>query len=125
MAPHSSTPAWKIPWRRSLIGCSPWGRQESDTTERLHFHFSLSRTGEGNGNPLQCTLFMLDYFHFADECICIYSFILITIYLIFNCHLSGSSLVSCFWIFILISLNATGIFVPNQRSSPEPLEWDH
>ena len=40
---------------RSLIGCSPWGRQESDTTERLHFHFSLSCIGEGNGNPLQCS----------------------------------------------------------------------
>ena len=40
--------------RRSLVGCSPWGRQESDTTERLHFHFSLSCIGEGNGNPLQC-----------------------------------------------------------------------
>ena len=40
---------------RSLVGCSPWGRWGSDTTERLHFHFSLSRTGEGNGNPLQCS----------------------------------------------------------------------
>ena len=40
---------------RSLVGCSPWGREESDTTERLHFHFSLSCTGEGNGNPLQCS----------------------------------------------------------------------
>ena len=39
--------------QRSLVGCSPWGRQESDTTERLHFHFSLSCIGEGNGNPLQ------------------------------------------------------------------------
>ena len=38
--------------RRSLVGCSPWGRQESDTTERLHFHFSPSCIGEGNGNPL-------------------------------------------------------------------------
>ena len=37
---------------RSLVGCSPWGREESDTTERLHFHFSLSCIGEGNGNPL-------------------------------------------------------------------------
>ena len=37
------------------MGCSPWGRKESDTTERLHFHFSLSCTGEGNGNPLQCS----------------------------------------------------------------------
>ena len=38
---------------RSLVGCSPWGREESDTTEQLHFHFSLSCIGEGNGNPLQ------------------------------------------------------------------------
>ena len=37
----------------SLVGCSPWGREESDTTERPHFHFSLSCIGEGNGNPLQ------------------------------------------------------------------------
>ena len=34
---------------------SPWGRKESDMTERLHFHFSLSWIGEGNGNPLQCS----------------------------------------------------------------------
>ena len=40
--------------QRSLVGCSPWGRYESDATERLHFHFSLSCIGEGNGNPLQC-----------------------------------------------------------------------
>ena len=40
---------------RSLVGCSPWGREESDTTEQLHFHFSLSCIGEGNGNPLQCS----------------------------------------------------------------------
>ena len=39
---------------RSLEGCSPWGRWGSGTTERLHFHFSLSCTREGNGNPLQC-----------------------------------------------------------------------
>ena len=37
------------------MGCSPWGCEESDTTERLHFHFSLSCIGEGNGNPLQCS----------------------------------------------------------------------
>ena len=55
MAPHSSTLAWKIPWRRSLVGCSPWGRWGSDTTERLDFHFSLWCIGEGNGNPLQCS----------------------------------------------------------------------
>ena len=39
--------------QRSLVGCSPWGPEESDTTERLHFQFSLSCTGEGNGSPLQ------------------------------------------------------------------------
>ena len=60
MAPHSSTLAWKVlqysshGWR-SLVGCSPWGLEELDTTERLHFHFSLSCIGEGNGNPLQCS----------------------------------------------------------------------
>ena len=53
MAPHSSTLAWKIHGRRSLVGCSPWGREESDRTELIHFHFSLSCIGEGNGNPLQ------------------------------------------------------------------------
>ena len=41
-------------WRR-LVGCSPWGRWGSDMTEWLHFHFSLSCIGEGNGNPLQCS----------------------------------------------------------------------
>ena len=40
---------------RSLVGCSPWDREESDTTERLHFHFSLLCIGEGNRNPLQCS----------------------------------------------------------------------
>ena len=56
MAPHSSIllPE-KSHGRRSLVGCSPWGRWESDKTERLHFHFSLSCIGEGNGNPLQCS----------------------------------------------------------------------
>ena len=51
---HSSTLAWKIPWQRSLVGCSR-GRWELDKTEQLHFHFSLSCIGEGNGNPLQCS----------------------------------------------------------------------
>ena len=40
---------------RSLVGCSPWGHEESDMTERLHFHFSLLCIGEGNGNWLQCS----------------------------------------------------------------------
>jgi len=55
MAPHSSTLPGKSHGWRSLVGCSPWGRYELDTTEQLHFHFSLSCTGEGNGNPLQCS----------------------------------------------------------------------
>ena len=59
---------WRRQWRptpvllpgksrgwRSRVGCSPWGHEESDTTGRLHFHFSLSCIGEGNGNPLQCS----------------------------------------------------------------------
>ena len=41
--------------QRRLVGCSPWGRTESNTTERLHFPFSLSCIVEGNGNPLQCS----------------------------------------------------------------------
>ena len=57
--------SWRRQWRstlvllpekshgwRSLVGCSPWGYKELDTTEQLHFHFSLSCIGEGNGNPL-------------------------------------------------------------------------
>ena len=55
MAPHSSTLAWKIPWTEEPGGLRPWGRLESDVTERLHFHFSLSCIGEGKGNPLQCS----------------------------------------------------------------------
>ena len=45
MATHSG--------RWSLVGYSPWGHAEMDTTERLHFLFSLPCIGEGNGNPLQ------------------------------------------------------------------------
>ena len=41
--------------QRSLVGWCPWGHEELDTTEWLHFHFSLSCIGEGNGNPLQCS----------------------------------------------------------------------
>ena len=54
MAPHSSTFAWKIPWTEEPGGLQSMGSLELDTTERLHFHFSLSCIGEGNGNPLQC-----------------------------------------------------------------------
>ena len=55
MAPHSSTLAWKIPWAEEPGRLQSMGHKESDTTERLHFHFSLSCIGEGNGNPLQCS----------------------------------------------------------------------
>ena len=55
MATHSSILPGKAHGWKSLVGCSPWGREESDTTKRLHFHFSLSCIGEGNGNPLQCS----------------------------------------------------------------------
>ena len=55
MAPHSSTLAWKIPWTEEPGRLQSMGSLESDRTERLHFHFSLSCIGEGNGNPLQCS----------------------------------------------------------------------
>ena len=55
MATHSSTLAWKIPWTEEHGRLQSMGREESDMTEGLHFHFSLSCTGEGNGNPLQCS----------------------------------------------------------------------
>ena len=65
---HFYEPIWRRHWhptpvllpekshgRRSLVVCSPWGCKESDRTEPLHFHFSLSCIGEGHGNPLQCS----------------------------------------------------------------------
>ena len=55
MAPHSGTFASKIPWAEEPGGLQSMGSRESDMTERLHFHFSLSCIGEGNGNPLQCS----------------------------------------------------------------------
>ena len=55
MAPPPGLSPGKSQGRRSLVGCSPRGREESDTTARLHFHFSVSCTGEGHGNPLQCS----------------------------------------------------------------------
>ena len=52
---HSSTLAWKIPWTEEPGRLQSMGSLQSDTTERLHFHFSLSGIGEGDGNPLQCS----------------------------------------------------------------------
>ena len=51
MAPHSSTLAWKIPWTEEPVRLQSMGSLESDTTEQLHFHFSLLCIGEGNGTP--------------------------------------------------------------------------
>ena len=53
MATHSSTFASKIPWTEEPGRLQSMGRKQLDTTERLHFHFSLSCIGEGNENPLQ------------------------------------------------------------------------
>ena len=55
MAPHSSTLAWKIPWMEKPGRLQSMGSLGVGQTEWLHFHFSLSCTGEGNGNPLQCS----------------------------------------------------------------------
>ena len=55
MAPRSSTLAWKILWTAEPGGLQSMGSLRVRHTERLHFHFSLSHIGEGNGNPLQCS----------------------------------------------------------------------
>ena len=55
MATQSSTLAWKIPWMEESGRLQTMGSRRVDTTERLHFHFSLPCIGEGNGNPLQCS----------------------------------------------------------------------
>ena len=55
MAPHSSTPAWKISWMEEPGRLQSMASLRVDVTEQLHFHFSLSCIGEGNGNPLQCS----------------------------------------------------------------------
>ena len=55
MALHSSTLAWKISWMEEPGGLQSMGSLRVGHDERLHFHFSFSRIGEGNGNPLQCS----------------------------------------------------------------------
>ena len=58
LSTYSSILAWKSHGQKSLLGCSPWGCEELDMVEApewLHFHFSLSRNGEGNGKPPQCS----------------------------------------------------------------------
>ena len=55
MATLSGVLAWRIPGTEEPGGYTVHGVAKSDMTERLHFHFSLSCIGEGNGNPLQCS----------------------------------------------------------------------
>ena len=55
MVTHPSILAWRIPMDRGAWGLQSMGSLELDTIEQLHFHFSLSCIGEGNGNPLQCS----------------------------------------------------------------------
>ena len=55
MAPHSNTLAWKIPWMEEPGRLQSMGSLRVGHDRGLHFHFSLSRIGEGNGNPLQCS----------------------------------------------------------------------
>ena len=54
MATHCSTLAWKIPWTEEPGSLQYMGSLRVSTTEQLHFCFSVSCIGEGNGNPLQC-----------------------------------------------------------------------
>ena len=63
MAPHSSTLAWKIPWMESLVGYSPWGCEESNTTEWLYFHFN-----EDNGDLPQKIPCMYCYTQCPQPC---------------------------------------------------------
>ena len=55
MAPHSSTPAWKIPWTEEPGGLQSMGSLRVGHEWATSFHFSLSCIGEGNGGPLQCS----------------------------------------------------------------------
>ena len=48
MATHSSILAWRIPWTEELGGLQSTGRKGLDTTERLHFHFTLMRVGSNS-----------------------------------------------------------------------------
>ena len=119
----------------SLVGCSPWGGKESDMTEQLHFHFSLSCVGEGNGNPLQCSclenprdgeVWWAAVYGVAQSR---------TRLMRLSSSSSSSSLptgLSILLIFLkeflkkLSSPVACGILVPDQGSIPRhPLQWKH
>ena len=55
MAPHSSALAWKIPWTEEPGRLQSMGSLRVGQDWAIHFHFSLSCIGEGNGNPLPCS----------------------------------------------------------------------
>ena len=55
MAPYSSTLAWKIPWTEGSGGLQSMGFLGAGHNWAIHFIFSLSCIGWGNGNPLQCS----------------------------------------------------------------------
>ena len=57
MAPHSGTLTWRSPWMEEPGGLWSMGSLRVEHDEQLHFHFSLSHIGEGNGNPFQCSCF--------------------------------------------------------------------
>ena len=133
---------------RSLVGCSPWGRWGLDTTERLHFHFSLLCIGEGNGNPLQCSclenprdrgawwaavyevtqsrtqLKWLSSMHFIHTCICTYvcSHIHILFLLLLPCYHSilnvGNKNASPLGSLSLVALALTHLFHLRQVDLP-------
>ena len=58
MAPHSSILAWKIPWTEEPGRLQSMGSLESDLTERLHFHFSLSCIGEYKSSQKESVLLL-------------------------------------------------------------------
>ena len=55
MAPHSSILAWKIPWTEEPGGLQSMGSQRVEHDSTTSLSLSLSRIGEGSGNPLQCS----------------------------------------------------------------------
>ena len=55
MATHSSTLSWQISWMEEPGRLQSMGSLSRTWLSNFTFHFSLSCTGEGNGNPLQCS----------------------------------------------------------------------
>ena len=61
MATHSSILAWRIPWMEELGGLQSTGRKELDTTERLHFHFTVTFTVRHPCIKNKLLIYLLDY----------------------------------------------------------------